>query len=274
MVHKNSTFRYQLAQRINKVVIKVGTSSLTHSTGKINIEKMDQLVRQVVNIHNMGKDVVIVSSGAIAAGLGKLGFDEKPESISEKQAAAAVGQNVLMHMYSKLFSEYGITIGQILVTKEDLLDPSRIEHCSNMFNALRAHRAIPIVNENDAVSVDEIKVGDNDTLSAYVANLIESDLLIIMSDIDGLFDKNPNHHSDARLIEYLESITTTTRESAGGSDSEYGTGGMLTKIQAVEVAAEKRIPVILVNSQTPNILNQVIRGENVGTAFCIGGYHE
>ncbi len=257
----------QKVTELTDIVIKIGSSSLTHTSGMIDLWKMESLVRQIANIHNSGKKVIIVSSGAIAAGMGKMHLSERPKTIPEKQAAAAVGQSTLMHMYEKFFSEYGITVAQILLTKEDMYEESRREHCKNALNALINHRIIPIVNENDVVAIDEIKVGDNDTLSAEVCKMINFQSLIILSDINGVYNKDPRHHEDAIQLYNITDLSELDAIDATDSISSVGTGGMITKFNAARLLAESQINLIIVNSQVDNILNRVLAGENLGTFF-------
>ncbi|WP_330671438.1 glutamate 5-kinase [Anaeromicrobium sp.] len=250
-----------------RIVVKVGTSTLTHSTGLLNLSRIENLVRQLADIHNRGIEVVLVSSGAIGAGVGKLGLDERPKTIPEKQAAAAIGQGVLLHMYSKFFSEYGKITGQILLTRDDMADRHRFLNASNTFSALLDKGVIPIVNENDATVVDEIKFGDNDTLSAMVASLVNADLLVLLTDIDGLYDSNPKENKDARRIEYVESIDESIYNMADGAGSKLGTGGMITKIRACKIASFSGVCTVIANGSEKNILNMIVDGEEVGTFF-------
>lgn len=252
---------------VKRLVIKVGTSTITHASGKLNLEQIDSLVMQIANLHNKGIDVVLVSSGAIAAGLGKLGLNKLDLSLSEKQAMAAVGQNILIHMYKKMFSEHGIVVGQILLTKEDFDSMTRIKLCQDTFESLRRFHVIPIVNENDAVAVEEIKVGDNDTLSALVANIFDADLLIILSDIDGLYDDNPKTNPEARLVPLVETMTPYIESLAGDTDNIMGTGGMATKISAVKQAHKTHTRTVIANGKTHNVLNDILSGRSVGTYF-------
>lgn len=254
-------------QNYSKIVIKIGSSSLTHESGRIDLWKMEQLVKQIANLYNAGKEVIIVSSGAIAAGMGIMKFDEKPKDIPDKQAAAAVGQSVLMHMYEKFFSEYGITVAQVLLTKEDMDTQTRSEHSVNALDRLIHHRIIPIVNENDVVAVDEIKVGDNDTLSAEVCKMMNFEILVILSDIDGVFDKDPRHNSEAVMIPKIDSIEILDGISAGDSVSTVGTGGMVTKFNAARLLNACEKDMLIVNAQTPNILNLCFTGKAIGTLF-------
>ncbi|MBN2259882.1 MAG: glutamate 5-kinase [Clostridiales bacterium] len=256
-------------KKTKKLVIKVGTSSLTHATGKLNLQKIDSIVLQIANLHNKGIDVVLVSSGAIAAGLGKLGLDKRSISLPDKQAMAAIGQNILIHMYMKMFSEYGINIGQVLLTKEDFQSENRSKLCKDTFDSLSKYHVIPIVNENDAVAVEEIKVGDNDTLSALVANIVEADLLIILSDIDGLYDANPTHNPDAILLPYVDEMTPYIESLAQDTDNIMGTGGMSTKIEAVKIAKLSNTKTVIANGNVKNILNDILEGKSIGTYFNI-----
>jgi len=250
-----------------RLVFKIGTSTLTHSTGLLDLNRIENIVRQLTNVHNKGIEIVLVSSGAIGAGMGKLGLKTRPKTIPEKQAAAAVGQGVLLHMYEKLFSEYGKTVAQILLTKEDILNRKRFLNARNTFFTLFNQGVIPIVNENDAVAVDEIKFGDNDTLSAMVTSLVEGDLLVLLSDIDGLYDSNPKENKDAKLISYVDDITDEIKEAAGGAGTSFGTGGMITKIKSAEIAVSSGASMIIVNGSLPNIINEILECKNVGTFF-------
>lgn len=252
---------------IKRVVIKVGSSTLTHSTGLLNLRSLDNIVKQLTDLSNRGVEVVLVTSGAIAAGVGKLGLSSKPKTIPEKQAAAAIGQGVLLHMYEKFFSEYGKTIGQILLTREDMDNEERYENARNTFFSLFQLGVIPIVNENDAIIVDEIKIGDNDTLSAIVAKLVEADLLIILSDIDGLYDSNPKTNPEAKLVNYVEKITHAIEASAGGAGSTLGTGGMITKIKAAKLAVSSGSHMVIANGTYTNTITDIYDGKEIGTFF-------
>jgi len=259
--------RKQYLADVKNIVVKVGSSTLTHSNGLLNLSHIEHLVRQLSDLHNRGYGIILVSSGAIGAGMGKLGLTKRPESIPEKQAAAAVGQGILLHMYEKIFSEYGKTVAQLLLTKEDMTDSTRKVNAHNTFTSLLDMRVIPIVNENDAVVVDEIKVGDNDTLSALVAKLTKADLLILMSDIDGLYDSDPRQNKHAKLINFVDKITDEIEACAGGAGSNLGTGGMATKINAAKIATSSDISMIIVNGSNPGILTKIANGESVGTWF-------
>lgn len=250
-----------------KIVIKIGSSSLTHPSGLLNLWKMEQLVKQIANLHNQEKSVIVVSSGAIAAGMGKLRMTHKPDAIEEKQAAAAVGQCTLMHMYEKFFAEYGISVAQILLSGEDIDSNTRSTHCKNALNALLNHRIVPIINENDAVAIDEIKVGDNDTLSARVCAFMDFDALILISDIHGVYDKDPNVYPDANKIPLIDSLEMLNQISAGDSSSKVGTGGMATKLNAARILQPHGKDLLIVNGQTDAVLNNVFSGLALGTLF-------
>ncbi|BDR66656.1 glutamate 5-kinase [Clostridium tetani] len=259
--------RKEYLKDVKNIVVKVGSSTLTYENGLLNLFHIEHLVRQLVDLHNRGYNVILVSSGAIGAGVGKLGLSEKPKSIPEKQAAAAVGQGILLHTYEKIFAEYGKTIGQILLTKEDMIDEVRSCNATNTFNALLDKRVIPIINENDAVVVDEIKVGDNDTLSAFVSKLVKADLLILMSDIEGLYSCDPRINNNAELINFVEEITKDIISCAGGAGTDLGTGGMATKIKAAKIATSAGIPMLIVNGATDEVLQDVVEAKSVGTWF-------
>lgn len=259
--------RKEYLKDVTKVVVKVGTSTLTHSTGLLNLKRIEDLVLQLADIHNRGIEVVLVSSGAIAAGMGKLGLKARPKTMPEKQAAAAVGQGTLIHMYEKFFSEYGKIIAQILLTKEDIVDENRYLNAHNTFEALLSQGVIPVVNENDAVATDEIKVGDNDTLSAMVAKLIGAELLIILSDIDGLYDSNPRTNPEAKIIYNVKEITDEIMDSAEGVGSDLGTGGMATKIKAAKIVVSTNASMIIAEGSQPNIISDILDGKEIGTLF-------
>lgn len=250
-----------------RIVIKIGSSTLTHQTGKLNFSKIENLAMQIADLVNQGKEVILVSSGAIAVGMARLGLKERPKTIPGKQAAAAVGQGILMHTYEKIFADYGQVVAQILLTKADAVDRKRYTNCKNTFMALLAQGVIPIVNENDVVAVDEIKIGDNDTLSAIVASIVDADVLIILSDIDGLYTANPQTDSTARLVAEVRDITMEIEKSAGGAGSSVGTGGMATKIQAAKIAVNSGISMLIASGETKNIIYRLMQGENMGTIF-------
>jgi len=259
--------RKELLGDIKRIVIKVGTSTLAHSTGLLNLERIEKLVRSISDLHNKGYEVILVTSGAIGAGMGKLNLKERPKNIPQKQAVAAVGQVTLIHLYQKIFAEYGKIVGQLLLTKDDISDRHRYLNGRNTTFALLEQGAIPIVNENDAVVVDEIKVGENDSLSAFVSSLIDADLLIIFSDIDGLYDANPHTNPNAKLISLIETIDDSIRAVAGDAGSKLGTGGMATKIKAAEIATESGTNMIIAHGENPNILSSIVNGEEIGSLF-------
>lgn len=251
-----------------RVVVKVGTSTLTHRTGRLNIRRVENLVKTLADLQNAGHEIVLVSSGAIALGMGKLGMTKRPQDTPGKQACAAVGQCELMYMYDKFFAEYSIVVAQVLLTKYVLLE-NRRQHVVNSMERLLSQGVIPIVNENDTVAIDELEleVGENDSLAANVATIANADLLVIMSDIDGLYDKDPHVHEDARLIPEVGKITDDIRDLAGGAGSALGTGGMATKIKAVEIAHAADIDVVLMNGKNPRKLYDLFEDKPVGTIF-------
>lgn len=254
-------------KKAERLVVKVGTSSLTHDTGKLNLHQLEKIIRELADLRNQGKQVILVTSGAVGAGIGKLGLTGKPKTIPEKQAAAAVGQGVLMHMYEKIFAEYGQVVGQVLLTREDLADRQRYLNARHTLFALLQYNALPIVNENDTVAVEEIRLGDNDTLSALVAGLVDADLLVLLTDIDGLYDGNPKMNPEARLLSCIKEITPELERLAGGAGSNLGTGGMGTKIQAAKIAMSSGIPMVIGNGARPGILRDIVSGARPGTLF-------
>lgn len=267
-------FRNKLKD-VKRIVVKVGTSTITHSTGKINLDRIDRLARVLSDLQNSGKEVVLVTSGAIGVGAGKLKLKKKPATIREKQAVAAVGQCELMHLYSKFFSEYGHVVGQILLTKDVVDDEYRRNNVVNTFITLFEKDIIPIVNENDSVCIMELGgengdhqvFGDNDTLSAIVSGLVGAQLLIILSDIDGFYDCDPRINSDSKKISLVQNIDETIFSCAGGAGTEMGTGGMLTKITAAKTVNSSGIYMVLANGKDPGIIHDIIDGRDVGTLF-------
>lgn len=250
-----------------RIVIKVGTSSLTYNNGKVNLRFIDHLTRQMADLKNRGIEVILVTSGAIGVGYPVLGFKEKPSQMPYKQASAAVGQGVLLSIYEHFFHEYGHVVGQLLFTKGDAVNSKRYLHMHNTLNALLELGAVPIINENDAVTVDEIKIGDNDTLSAIVASIADADLLVILSDIDGLYSADPRKDPDATLIHEVSTFSREIFNIAGGAGSKQGTGGMYTKIQAAEICVHSGIDMIIARSDLPDVLQKIMDGEEVGTLF-------
>lgn len=253
---------------VNRVVIKVGTSTLTHETGMLNLRRVEVLVRVLADIINMGKEVVLVSSGAIGVGAPHLVFPSKrPVSTIEKQAAAAIGQSELMNIYSTFFLRYSRITAQLLLTKDVIDMEDRKQNAINTLNILLSQGIIPIVNENDTISTYEIEFGDNDTLSAHVAQLCNADLLILMTDIDGLYDKDPRDHEDAHFIPVVENISREIFDMAGGTGSKRGTGGMKTKITAAEIAVNSGCDMIIINGARPENLYDIFDGKQIGTLF-------
>lgn len=252
-----------------KIVIKVGSSSLIHSeTGNLDLIKLEKLVRELCNLKNQGKDVVLVSSGAIGVGRTALGLKERPDTISMKQACAAVGQAKLMMMYQKLFAEYNQNTAQILMTKNTVTNNLSRMNAKNTFDELLGMNVIPVVNENDTVSTYEMQVGDNDTLSAIVASLIQADLLILLSDIDGLFTDDPNMNPNAKFIDCVETLDDKLMDMAkDSSGSDVGTGGMATKLQAAKIATESGVDMMIANGEDMGIIHKIIEGKQVGTLF-------
>lgn len=251
-----------------RIVIKVGTSTLTHKTGRLNIRRMEKLVKVISDIQNSGRQVTLVSSGAIGLGMGKMGMQNRPNETPLKQACAAVGQCELMYIYDKLFGNYNITVAQILLTKY-ILDTPRKNNVVNTFEQLFARGVIPVVNENDTVAIDELELefGENDTLAAHVAQFSNSDMLIILSDIDGFYDANPKIDPNAKLIPIVTEINDDIRRLAGDAVSGLGTGGMITKINAAEMAMNAGIDMAILNGRNPDILYDLFDGKQVGTIF-------
>ena len=254
-----------------RIVVKVGTSTLTHKTGRMNIRRMEKLVKVLSDIQNSGKEIILVSSGAVGLGMSKMHLPERPKETSMKQACAAVGQCELMYMYDKLFGEYNLTVAQILLTR-NVLDTPRKNNVENTFERLIAHNVIPVVNENDTVAIDELELefGENDSLAAHVGIFSHADMLIIMSDIDGLYDSNPKDNPNAKLISEVHEINDDIRALAGGAGSALGTGGMITKIHAAELAMREVIDMDILNGRNPYVLYKFFDGEGVGTVFTKG----
>lgn len=258
----------KLLKEKKRIVIKIGSSTITHqATGSLNLEKMEKLIRVLTDLRNQGKDVVLVSSGAIAVGRKAIGLKEKPSEISVKQACAAVGQAKLMMVYQKLFAEYNQVPAQILMTKYTMINDISRMNAQNTFEELMAMGVIPIVNENDTVSTDEMEFGDNDTLSAIVAALIGADLLILMSDIDGLYTDDPRINAEAEFIDTVEVLTKELCDMGKGPVSSVGTGGMATKLTAAKIATESGADMIIANGEDITIINDIMRGDNIGTLF-------
>ncbi len=251
----------------HRIVVKVGTSTLTHHTGHLNLRRIERIVKVLSDMQNSGIQIVLVSSGAVSAGMAKVGFGSRPSTLEEKQAMAAIGQSELMKLYDRLFSDYGHTVTQILMTKDVLTNPSRRAAAENTFRRLLEMRCIPIVNENDSVSTDELtKFGGNDILSAYVAQICNADVLLNLSDVDGLYDSDPRTNPHAQLIDRVDNIDEIY-EKAGGAGTDRGTGGMIAKLQAAKLVTEVGIPMFIINGHDPEILYTLLDGGHVGTYF-------
>ena len=250
-----------------RIVIKVGTSTLMYNTGHLNVRRVESLCRVLADLKNAGHEVVLVSSGSIGMGVGKLGLGARPTDIPTKQAAAAVGQCELMYTYDKLFSEYRHTVAQVLLTGSDIADEARRAHFENTMRRLLELSALPIINENDTVATDEIVIGDNDTLAGVVATTIHADLLVLLSDIDGLYTADPRTDKDARRIEVVEALTPEIMALGGGSGSSLGTGGMMTKLRAAQRVTEAGIDMVIANGDDPMLLYDILDGKSVGTLF-------
>lgn len=259
-----------------RIVVKVGTSTLTHDSGAANLHSIEKLVRVLADLEGYGHEVILVTSGAISVGTSKMMLNERPKELRMKQAAAAVGQCQLMHLYDKFFSEYNRSVAQILLTDEDVADPVRSEHLSNTFGALLDMGIIPIVNENDSVSSAEIEtgaqkiLGDNDTLSAIVAKLTKADMLILLSDIDGMFDSDPHNNKNAKILHTITDIEAVEK-MAGGAGTKHGTGGMVTKLSAAKIATSAGCDMVITNGQRPEDIYDIVNGKEIGTRFVAKG---
>lgn len=262
----NETIREAL-KKAKRIVIKVGTSTITYANGKRNFSQIDRLAREISDLQNQGKEMILVTSGAVAVGVDRMGLPGKPKTIPGKQAAAAVGQGVLMHTYEKFFADYGQIVAQVLITKTEAIDRHRYTNTRNTFMELMRQRVIPIVNENDVVALDELKIGDNDNMSALVAGIVDADLVIILSDVDGLYTANPQTHPDAVIVPEVAEITPEIEASAGGVGSARGTGGMATKIQAAKAATSSGIHLVIASGTEKNAITRVLQGEELGTLF-------
>ena len=254
-------------KKAKRVVIKIGTSTLTHRTGNVNIRQVEKLVKVISDIRNSGREIIFVSSGAVAVGLGKLGLSRKPGDISKRQALAAVGQCELMYLYDKLFSEYNHNVAQVLLTNGDIDSKEAKINIAETFSSLLKYNVIPVVNENDTVSTEELEFGDNDTLSATVAAITDADLLILLTDIDGLYTDNPKENRKARKIDVVDEITEDIVKCCKGAINKMGTGGMLTKLRAGEVAFRNNFDMVIMSSENPNDLYRLFDGEQIGTFF-------
>lgn len=263
----NNEVSREALKKAKRIVIKVGTSTITYANGKRNFSQIDRLAREISDLQNQGKEMILVTSGAVAVGVDRMGLPGKPKTIPGKQAAAAVGQGVLMHTYEKFFADYGQIVAQVLITKTEAIDRHRYTNTRNTFMELMRQRVIPIVNENDVVALDELKIGDNDNMSALVAGIVDADLVIILSDVDGLYTANPQTHPDAVIVPEVVEITPEIEASAGGVGSARGTGGMATKIQAAKAATSSGIHLVIASGTEKNAITRVLQGEELGTLF-------
>ena len=254
-------------KKAKRVVVKVGTSTITRATGRSNLVRMEEIVREIAGLKDEGREMVLVTSGAIAVGVDRMGLSERPKGIAERQVMAAVGQGILMHLYGMMFASYGQTAGQVLLTKENSLRHNQYTNSRNALLAMLEMGVVPVVNENDAVSVDELKIGDNDTLSATVASLVDADALIILSDVDGLYTANPQEHSEAKLISEVHEITPEIEGLAGGAGTAGGTGGMVTKIEAAKIAMSAGVTMVIARGDRVGLIRDVLEGSPVGTVF-------
>ncbi len=250
-----------------RVVIKIGTSTLTYSNGQLNLQRIERLVRELADLHNRGMEVLLVSSGAIGVGATRMGYKKIPRTMPEKQALAAIGQGALVQLYEKLFSEYNKTVAQVLLTRGDLDERLRYLNATNALLAILDLGVIPIINENDTVVVEEIKFGDNDTLSALVASIVAADLLIILSDVNGLYDSDPRVNKDARLQAEVDEITPMMEENSKNRGSSFASGGMLTKLKAARICMAAGIPMVIANGDNENVIRQIMDGKEIGTLF-------
>jgi len=262
---------YEKQKGINRIVIKIGTSSLTYNTGKLNHRYIEEFVGVVCDLKNIGYEVVIVSSGAIGAGIGKINLRRKPEETAKKRALAAIGQISLMAIYEELFNVYECRVAQVLLTKSALQDVNNYESIVNSFSRMFEFGVLPIVNENDVVASDNVNsndlFGDNDTLSAYVAQFLQADLLVIFSDIDGLYDKDPRKNADAQFIPVVTEVNDEIYQMAEGAGTKRGQGGMLTKLYAASIAFDAGIDMVITNSSRPEELYEIVTGNIAGTLF-------
>ncbi len=259
-------YRQNLRKK-NIIVVKIGTSTLTYPNGRLNFNRISRLAMILSDIRNSGKKVLLVSSGAIAVGTGRLGYNSKPVDLPGKQASAAIGQAILMKIYQKLFDEYNQMIAQVLLTKDVMTDEVRKKNAQNTLHKLLEMDIIPIINENDTVSVDEIQFGDNDTLSAMVSVLIQADLLIMLSDIDGFYTDNPKKNASAKRLPIIETITEDIELAASGKGSDFATGGMITKILAAKMCLKYGVNTIIADGSRPEIIFDILNGDDVGTLF-------
>ena len=250
-----------------RIVVKIGTSTLAYATGQLNIRRVEELCKTMSDIRNAGHELILVSSGAIGMGVGKLGLRARPRDIPTKQAAAAVGQCELMYVYDKLFSEYHHTVAQLLITADNLSNETRHANFTNTLNRLLELGAVPVINENDTVATDEIVIGDNDTLAAMVAESVEANLLVLLSDIDGLYTADPHADPTAKLLPVVHRVDDGIRALAGVSSTDQGTGGMVTKLRAAEICLNCGCEMVIANGREPTLLYDIVEGKPVGTRF-------
>ncbi|EKQ08899.1 glutamate 5-kinase [Lacticaseibacillus casei A2-362] len=259
------------AMQCKRLVVKIGTSSLIHPNGKVNLQTIDRLAYALTALNNQGYELVLVTSGAIGVGMAELGMSKRPAVIAEQQALAAIGQSELMTLYTQRFSDYGAKIGQLLLTHDVFDYPMNRQHVLDTIDALLAQQVIPVINENDSVAVDELDhrttFGDNDQLSALVAKQIGADLLVVLSDIDGLYDRDPNRHPDAALMPTITQLSAKVLAAAGGSSTRFGTGGMVTKLKAAKMMMRAGKQMVLASGRDPRIVLQILAGDSVGTWF-------
>lgn len=259
---------------MKRIVIKVGSSTITHESGLLNLRKLEHLTRVISDLSNQGIEIVLVSSGAVAAGMGRMQMESRPTSLANKQALASIGQCELMYIYDKFFSQYGKVVAQLLMTKRVIIDETLRTNATNTLETLLSYNSIPIINENDSVATEELVYGDNDTLSAITAQLVNAQLLIVLSDIDGLYDKNPKVYTDAKLIRVVDEINENIEAMAEDTNTKVGTGGMLTKISAAKIATQNGCDMLICNGTNLDIIYDAIEYKNCGTLFRKDAYNE
>lgn len=250
-----------------RIVVKVGTSTLTYSNGNLNLMQIEAIVRALSDLHNREMDLILVSSGAVGTGANRMGLKRIPKTLPEKQALAAIGQGALLHIYEKIFAEYNKTVAQVLLTRDDLNDRGRYLNAANTLVTILKMGVIPIINENDTVVYDEIKFGDNDTLSALVAGLVDADLLVLLSDVDGFYDRDPRRHKDARLQPEIREIEASMLSASISKGTTFASGGMYTKLKAAEICMSAGIPMVVANSGERHVIRRLLEGEDIGTLF-------
>ncbi|MDQ0362585.1 glutamate 5-kinase [Breznakia pachnodae] len=252
---------------MKRIVIKVGSSTVTHESGLLNLRKIEELAKIISDLSNKGMEIVLVSSGAVAAGMGRMQLQSTPSTLCDKQAVASIGQCELMYIYDKFFSQFGKVVAQMLMTKRVILDDTLRENATRTVETLLSYRTIPIINENDSVATEELVYGDNDTLGAITAQLIKAEMLIVLSDIDGLYDRNPSKHEDAKLIPIVEEVTSEIEAMAEDTSTKVGTGGMITKLAAAKIATEAGCDMVICNGKDLNVIYDVVDNKHVGTLF-------